>query len=121
MPVYCYREPRSGKVHEVVMTVSEMLRREKGGKLTLDDGTKVERCYEVEHGGFRNTPGNWPMKSDALGCHPDQVKEFEQHCASLGVPTRYTSDGRAVLENREHRRRLLRAMGYHDRDGGYSD
>lgn len=67
-----------------------------------------------------NTEG-WPIHSDAAGCHPDQIPEMQAHLASRGVKADYTPDGRVILENRGHRRQVLRALGLHDRDGGYGD
>ena len=66
----------------------------------------------------------WPLHSNALACLPEQKKEFEQWAASKGVPTEWKQEGfmcKPVLNSRAHRRQLLRVVGVHDTDGGYSD
>ena len=60
--------------------------------------------------------GAWPVLSDAAGCHPDMITEYKQHLASHGVDAKYTPDGRVVMENREHRRQILKALEMHDRN-----
>lgn len=72
----------------------------------------------------RNAPGQvgWPIVSDALGVHHDQVAEAIADAAKRGVPTEFRSDGRAVLRDRGHRRDYLRAYGFIDRSSftGYA-
>ena len=70
-------------------------------------------------GGTRSA--NWPLESDALGVHPSQRKEAYEESVSVGVPTYYNERGQAVLESPAHRKRLCRALGIHDRNGGYGD
>lgn len=62
-----------------------------------------------------------PVISDALAVHPRQVKEAEQSAAAKGIPTQFLPDGRPILTSRQHRKKYLRAYGFHDRDGGYGD
>jgi hypothetical protein len=63
----------------------------------------------------------YPMKSDAVGVHPSQRMEAIAESRALGVPTDFTSDGRAVLESAGHRKRYCEALSYFDKDGGYRD
>lgn len=63
----------------------------------------------------------WPLKSDALGVHKDQRMDAIAESIAVGVPTDFTPDGRAVLESKGHRKRYAEALGYWDRDGGFSD
>lgn len=63
----------------------------------------------------------WPMKSTALGVNPVQRKAAMAQADALGVPTHFDSEGRAELRDRAHRNKLVRALGYHDRDGGYAE
>lgn len=62
-----------------------------------------------------------PIHSDALAVHPDQIEEAMAMDKAHGVPTEYLPDGRPVLVDRDHRRRLMRSLGVHDNDGGYGD
>lgn len=66
-------------------------------------------------------PSCWPMRSEALACHPDQVQEMNERNAKHGIGTRYEADGTAVIPDRGDRKRLLRLEGYHDKGGGYGD
>ena len=119
--IYCYRT-HDGKVVELVMTVAEMQRRQrKDGSITLDDGREAVRDYKTEFCGNPSNPGNWPMLSDGAGCHPSQIHDYQKHLKDAGCPTEYTPDGRAVFTSRAHRQKALRALGLHDRTGGFGD
>lgn len=63
----------------------------------------------------------YPNYSRGLGCHPKQINEMKQAYADQGIKVDYTKDGRAVIESRKHRAKLLRAAGMVDEDAGYSD
>ncbi len=79
------------------------------------------RNYLAEHCDQKAHAGNWPMKSEALGVHPDQIGEAREQSIKLGVPTEFTKDGRPILTSPKHRKRYAEALGFHDRNGGYSD
>lgn len=63
----------------------------------------------------------WPLVSDALAVHPDQVGKANERNRRHGVATRYQRDGRAVIPDRGDRKKLLRLEGLHDNNGGYGD
>lgn len=63
----------------------------------------------------------WPRKSDSMAVHPSQRKEAMAEADKLGVPTHYEDDGRPIIRDRNHNRRLAQALGYHSLDGGYGD
>jgi predicted nucleic acid-binding Zn ribbon protein len=65
--------------------------------------------------------GAYPYLSDALGVSADDVREAAADNARMGVPTQYTEDGSAIIESREHRKRLCEVTGMFDRDAGYGD
>lgn len=67
------------------------------------------------------TPGIWPMCSEAMGIHPSQIAEAMERDRKAGVPTSYTPDGRPILLGRGHRKAYLRSYGMHDKQGGYGD
>lgn len=118
MPTYVYRFKDTGETVERVMTIREMERFKRRPRI---DGRAVERCLEIEHAGFAVTPSCWPMKSEAAGVHPTQVADAYEEAKRNGVPTDFTKDGRAIFRDRDHRRRYLKSIGLHDRNGGYSD
>lgn len=61
----------------------------------------------------------YPIKSVALAVHSTQVKEASEDAAKKGVPTEFTRDGRPILRDASHRRRYLKAYGFHDRNSYY--
>lgn len=77
---------------------------------------------EMGHGPFSApSPGAWPMKSEAVAVHPNQIEEATVSAVNKGVQTDFDRQGRPIFRDRGHRRRYLRTYGFHDRDGGYGD
>ena len=67
-------------------------------------------------------PSGWPLVSDALAVHPDQIEQATARNRRHGVNVTYEpASGRAVIPDRGERRRLLRLEGCHDNQGGYGD
>lgn len=121
MPTYCYRT-KDGRLHELVMSIGEMERRQKpGGVIQLDDGRMAHRDYKAEFASTPEPSSCWPMASDAAGIHPSQIPEYKAEMKKHGVSAEFKSDGRMVFRDRAHRRQCLRALGMHDRNAGYSD
>lgn len=66
--------------------------------------------------------GNWPLRSDALGCHPDQIKEFTADAKAAGLTgVSFDADGTCVVSTRRQRAQYAAMRGLHDKDGGYGD
>jgi hypothetical protein len=64
----------------------------------------------------------WPMDSDALACHPEQIQELMNRNKKHGITgVSYKPDGTAVLADRGARRDLMALEGLHDKQGGYGD
>lgn len=63
----------------------------------------------------------WPMESEALGVHPDQIEEYAKDAARKGVPTQFTEEGNPIFESRKHRYNYMKLYGYYDKDAGYGD
>ena len=63
----------------------------------------------------------WPIYSDAMAITPSQIPEAQAALAAAGVKTDYDSEGRPVLTDSAHRRAHSEALGFYDRNGGYSD
>lgn len=114
MPVYAY-------VNDAGDVIEEIHRIGKAPKRVTRKGVKYVRAIAVEHSGFKDTPGNYPMRTDVEGVHPSQAKELSDYLAEKGVPTQVYSDGTVRWESRGHRREYLKARGMIDRDAGYSD
>ena len=82
------------------------------------------RCLDLEAGymGRSNTPECWPMKSEALACHPRQVEAIMARNKKHGITgVHYEKDGTCVISDRKARKELLALEGLHDNHGGYGD
>lgn len=66
-------------------------------------------------------PDAWPMTSEAAAVRADQIPQAVERAERLGVPTRYTPDGKPIFTDRGHRKRYLKAHGLRDNSGGYGD
>lgn len=91
--------------------------------IKLSDGKVATRDYAAEIAGNRNRPsGCWPMWSDALGVHPDQIPEAVEFAAKRGVSVEFHPEtGCVKLDSARHRRAYAEINGVFDRNGGYSD
>lgn len=117
MPVYFYKCPKCERVEQKVRPVED--RNLLVGCPDCDE--PMDRDIGSEQRSHKHTPGNWPMYSDALGCNESQISESMEVSRRHGVPTEFTSDGRAILTSPAHRKAYARLYGIHDRNGGYSD
>lgn len=67
-------------------------------------------------------PSCWPMTSEALAVHPDQVAEANARNKRHGVNATYEpGTGMCLIPDRGERKRLLKLEGFKDRSGGYGD
>jgi hypothetical protein len=89
--------------------------------------SKLEELLEAGDLLPSDTRTGWPLASDALAVHPDQVQEANERNRKAGVNVTYSDGkdghkkGQALLPSRHERRKLLRLEKAHDRDGGYGD
>lgn len=61
-----------------------------------------------------------PWYSNSIGCHPSQVKEFNEALRELGVKNAgYTADGRGVAYSDKGRNELMKANNMQDNDACY--
>lgn len=117
MAMFCYRDPRDGKIHERAYQCGKA-----PPKVKLPDGTEAVRCFAAEvagQGGMQ--PSTWPLKSNALAVHPTQRMEYQEFSGKHGVPTDFDSRGRPVFRSKEHRKQYCELVGATDFDGGYGD
>lgn len=114
MPTYCYRRLDTGEIVEITMSIQEMIRRQDGtDTIELEDGVRAVRDFSAEHKGSFGMSG-WPLLSDAAGVNPQEIDRARQASESLGVPTDFASDGRAIFRDPKHRRDYCRAIGLKD-------
>ena len=116
MPMYCYTHEESG------MTIERKFGMGRAVRTVFHDGKKFNRDVVAEHRDSRDTPGNYPMWSDAMGVLPSQAKELNDHLAKHGVaPCQVDREGRIKLESRHHRNQVLKARNLRDKNAGYGD
>lgn len=82
--------------------------------------SKVADLLQGHAPGGQHSAG-WPLYSDAVGVHPDQIPEAMAEARKHGVPTDFTPDGKVVFTSPGHRRDYCKLYGYFDLNGGYSD
>jgi hypothetical protein len=123
MPTYCFIDKETGQTQELVWTISEMEANTGPNFQYIDaDGVVWDRDFATEHGSGSSNSSNWPMKSDSCGVHPSDTAKASEASVTMGVPTRFDKKtGQAIFESRGHRAKYLKARGFHDRNGGYSD
>jgi hypothetical protein len=118
MATYCYTSP-GGETFEFTCDMGT-------APATITVGGEVcQRDIPAEHpapgGRRRRYVKPWPLHSDALGVHPSQIPAAQREAARHGVRLDFDGEGRAILESRGHRNRVMRATGHHDLDAGYGD
>ena len=121
---YLYVEEGNNKVHEIEMSLSEMsdwVDNEdiRAREIELPNGKKALRSIALEAVGFSHTPSNWPMVSEAAGCHPSQIRESQEYLAKKGIHTDYTKDGNPIFKSEKHKAQVCRAFGLYDKNAGY--
>lgn len=126
MPTYCYRRLDNDEVVEVQMTMEEQSRRHReDGTIVLDDGTVAVHDIRAQWLGRRDTTGNWPMSSVAMGCTPEEVPRVRREYEKLGIKNPQFvikhEGAELVLPTRGYRKKALKALGLADAQGGYGD
>lgn len=81
-------------------------------------GKRADRNWAAQ---ISATRSGWPIHSEALAVHPDQISEQKSKCEKFGVRTDFDNHGCPVFRDRGHRREYLRMEQCYDRDGGYGD
>ena len=110
------------EVFEVFMTFDEFDAHGARGRdlVIFDDGRVGYRDVVADHRRHQQTAGNWPMVSEAMGVHPDDNMKATKEMTRLGIPTEHR-DGCPVFTSPTHRKAYCEALGFYDRNGGYSD
>lgn len=131
---YHYDRCDNGQTVEVVMTIAEMLRREKKQRdgrhaimLTRAEvgesgpGKRVRAFRNVasEIRGFSSNPGTWPLVSRAAGVNKHQIKEAAADLANAGIQTDFTPSGEIVFRDNAHRNKVLQHLGMFDQQASY--
>lgn len=112
MPVYVYKCDVCGRTEDRVLSVAE---RDNGViqcPNALCSGA-TRRDFASEHVHSTDQEYHTPVYSNALGINPIQIpeamKRFPHH--------EYTPDGRMVFRSHAQRNRVLKELGWVDKDG----
>lgn len=125
-----FRRMDNDEIVELDLSLAEISERVVAGRITLDDGTEavrdvaaeLARDYGVRQRQASRNLGAWPMTSNALGCHPEQVDSYRDFIRSQGLTgVDVLANGSVRISDRRARRELLRACGMRDNDGGYRE
>ena len=79
----------------------------------------LKAALERKQGGKRGhgeVPGAghcWPMKCEALACHPTQVAAFNERNKNHGINVEYDRKGFAIIPDQAAYRRLMKAEKVH--------
>lgn len=114
MPMYCFTT-KDGETVERHFPMAHIPKRVKV------EGRWATRNMPAEWRNRRDPGDGWPLHSDAMGVHVDQIPEAEAKSRTAGIPTHFDKYGRPILTCRSHRKRYMRLRGFLDRDGGYGD
>ena len=119
MAFYSYTCEKCGETQGLAFGMKE---EHPANTVCLACGGNAKRDIAADRGGSCHSTGKgWPMLSDAMAVHPDQIQETREHAARHGVPTDFVPDGRPILLSRNHRKRYGELIGQYDRNGGYGD
>ncbi len=77
-------------------------------------GHNYVRCDEPATRAIKGK-GKWPIRSEAVAVHPDQIKEAVAFSKRHGVPTEYDKLGRPEFRSPGHQRRHGKAWGHRNK------
>lgn len=85
-------------------------------------GVRYKRSREDEWNESSAQSGDpWAgHRSTALGVHPDQVKQAEKFHFDNGVPTKFDSNGEAIITSSKHQQDVCRLRGFFNKDANWS-
>lgn len=93
--------------------------------LTDADREAIKACQPVPvketQTSYVKDPYRKGWTSNAMGCHAEQVTEFNQVLAQhgLGESARFTPTGQFFADSKKARKEAMRIWGYHDRAAYY--
>jgi len=120
MPRYHYT---CGKCGDATLLVQPMSKRRPQRKRCPKCGGMASRDVAADFAGRDKSKAKWPLKSWALGVHPDQIPDAVAQAKAKGVDMSFAPTGQAIFKSPKHRREYCQkvAVGTIDRDAGYSD
>lgn len=115
MPTYCIRMEDTGERRELIITFAEMDKmRDENGVYTLEDGRTATRDYEAELAPSKQIKGAWPIHSNAMAVHPNQVRDAKEYARHRGVNVDFDGKGCPILDTPKHKEQYMKTRGVHD-------
>jgi len=111
MPTYCYvNENDETDVLERIYPVSKFKRRRRfNGKWYVVSGALQQKG--------KKATGGYPYYSEVMGVHPAKVAEAQQQFRDAGLAEQtFNRDGDVLVTGRGHRKQLMKAIGFVDRN-----
>ncbi len=110
MPLYAYSSDTTGEYEEHFFRMGAAPR-----TIVSKNGNVLERDFSAEHNP-RRAGGGWPLVCDASAVLPEQAQQLRELYVRAGVPTEVSKSGQPIYRDAHHRKRALKARGFHDRD-----
>lgn len=120
MPIYTYTCDGCGKSEERSYTVEGHPE-----KIRCKCGKYAQRDVAADMRGYRHSPEvHEPHWNSALGVSRDQIGEMQSFLANKGFKPHeceFNGNGDIKILNRSHQKKVLKARGLVNLDGGYGD
>jgi len=128
VPIYVFECERCHEQVQEFRHASEVKR----SAPACECGGRMQRSFQAEFGGARQRPAGWPIYSEALAVHPEQIDDAERVAAERGVPTKFVRRdcpehdlyaGQAIITNRQHQREFCQKVmrnNIHNKDDTWS-
>lgn len=126
MPVYCFVCPKCGRKAERLRQMKDSALPEicprgcKQLRPTAPESKFVEweyvpmrRDLQSEQLGSTGNDFDKPILSESMGVAPSQVAEHRRLHPDIPL----TADGRVILRSHGERKRIMRKLGFYDKDG----
>uniref|UniRef100_A0A6M3KEQ6 Uncharacterized protein n=1 Tax=viral metagenome TaxID=1070528 RepID=A0A6M3KEQ6_9ZZZZ len=92
MPLYHY-ETSDGTIHELFMFIPEWERRDKKGRIRLDDGRRAQRVYVKRHRGQRANADLSSLSMALCGESAEAALTEDRRINPNSAPDHYDADG----------------------------
>ena len=114
MMIYDFEDTATGEKVTYIMSLAEYEAAKICGDCIYHDGRTLARVYSAKS--TANDTKFKPIISESMGGHPDQREEFIAEAIKRGVPTEITEDCCPVLTSEAHKRRYMKAFGFHEKN-----
>ena len=110
MPVYVFHCTECEQKTEVVRSADQ-----RNGPCQCEHcgSDSCVRDFAGEHVASTEQEYQTPVCSDAMGLHPDEIPAFKRRNPDINV----NSEGQIVLRSHAERQRVMKRLGFFDRDG----